>query len=385
MKNDKFLDEVFNSINKSNTMTPLWSYSTLLNKINALNYKEENHISHYSPKDLEAGLGRTASGLPIKHFCLGTGRKHIVVIGGECGNDIIHSQAIYYLMGYLSKIVTTENLADLLSQYCFDFIPVLNPEGYIITTSAINYYIKKYTNNKFDIDSIDFSKATNLFKQYAECYAKSSDEALTPIHNSLYSYQELFSGIDESSISNEFQGVKHQINILHQAYNMPYEAMGNFVSNGNGVDLGANRNNPKKLSDINKANSQEQCLYNNNEAFRNIPISYPSSKGCPSKGKDNSGKIVFEFENENLALLNFAKDIEQKNGTIELIMSLHSNNKLLKVNHYIEYEETKANPCGIFTDSENILNTYLKFIDSFTTTFENLVQNNITITTKKDH
>lgn len=385
MKNDKFLDEVFNSINKNNTMTPLWSYSTLLNKINALNYKEENHISHYSPKDFEAGLGRTASGLPIKHFRLGTGKRHVVVIGGESGNDIIHSQAIYFLMGYLYKIVNSEGLSDLLKQYSFDFIPVLNPEGFIITTSAINFYIKKFTDNKFDIDSIDFSKAIKLFKQYAEYYEKASDEALTPIHNSLYSYQELFSGIDENCIPKEYQGVKHQVSILHKAYNMPYEAMGNFVSNGNGVDLLSNRNNPKKLSDINRATNQKLCLYNSSEAFRNIPISYPSSKGCPSKGKDDSGKIIFEFENENLALLNFATDIEQKNETIELIFSLHSNNKLIKSKHYIEYQEAKANPCGIFVDPENILNTYLKFIDNFTTTFETLAQKSITITTKKDH
>jgi hypothetical protein len=223
------------------------------------------------------------------------------------------------------------------------------------------------------------------FRTLIHVYEKASDEALTPIHNSLYSYQELFSGIDENCIPKEYQGVKHQVSILHKAYNMPYEAMGNFVSNGNGVDLLSNRNNPKKLSDINRATNQELCLYNSSEAFRNIPISYPSSKGCPSKGKDDSGKIIFEFENENLALLNFATDIEQKNETIELIFSLHSNNKLIKSKHYIEYQEAKANPCGIFVDPENILNTYLKFIDNFTTTFETLAQKSVTITTKKDH
>lgn len=385
MKNDKYLDEVFNSINKTNTMTPFWSYPTLLNKIKTLNFKESNHISHYSPDDTKAGLGRTASGLPIKHYTLGTGRKHILVLGAEHGNDIINSQAIYFLMSYLSKIVASKELDDILEEYTFDFVPVLNPEGYIITTSAIDYYIKKYTENQFDIESVNFDKALNLFKRYVEEYGKAKNEELTPVHNTLYSYQELFSGIDENYIPKEFQGVRHQVNALHQAYHMPYEFMCSFVSNGNGVDLLANRDNPRKFSDINKATRLQQYLYNNDEGYRNIPVSIPSSKGCPTKAKDDEENIIFELENENLALLNYYEDLKRKNETLELIMSVHSNDRLISAKTYIEYDEVEVNPCGAFTSSESILNTYLRFINNFTNSFEKMVQKNITITTKKNH
>ena len=68
-----------------------------------LNIREENHISSYLPDDKDAGLGRTSAGLAIKHYALGKGSKHILILGGEHGNDIINSQAIYYLMSYLSN------------------------------------------------------------------------------------------------------------------------------------------------------------------------------------------------------------------------------------------------------------------------------------------
>ena len=74
------------------------------------NIREENHISTYLPDDKDAGLGRTSSGLPIKHLCLGKGSKHILVLGGERGNDIINSQAIYYLMSYLSNKTSIEQI-----------------------------------------------------------------------------------------------------------------------------------------------------------------------------------------------------------------------------------------------------------------------------------
>ena len=385
MKINKFLDEIYNSVSENNTMTPLWSYSTLLTQIGALNFKEVNHISTYSPKDSKAGLGRTASGLPIKHYALGTGRKHVLVIGGEHGNDIINSQAIYFLMSYLSKKVTSEKLTDLLKEYSFDFVPVLNPEGYIITTSAVDYYIKKSTKNQFDIDSVDSDKAITLFKEYFQQYSKVKEEAWTPINNAVYSYQELFSGFDETAISKKYQGVRHQLSILHRVYNIPYEIMANFSSNGNGVDILANTNNSKIYTDINKAFASNQCLYNSSEAYRNIPISYPSSRGCPSKAKDSSGKIIFELENENLALLNYSKDLEKKKHSLDLIMSVHSDNKIIKAKKYLEYNEADGNPCGPFADPEIILETYLKFVEKFTTTFENLVQKDISITTKKGH
>lgn len=389
MDTKDYYAEIHGFSDKINTLTPFWSYNTLLNKISSLmekyNIREENHISTYLPDDKDAGLGRTASGLPIKHYALGNGFKHILVLGGERGNDIINSQAIYFLMSYLAQKISNENLDNLLASYTFDFVPVLNPEGYIITTSAIDYFIRSSTQNQADIESIDYDLIINLFKKYVEAYSKCSDENWSPIHNSLYSYQELFSGIDENCISKEYKDVMNQVRMLHKKYGLPYETMCNFVSNGNGIDILVNKNNERLFKDIDNAMKVEQCLYNNDVAFRNVPISYPSSKGCPSKGKDKDGNTIFELENENLALLNYAKDLSNKDHSIIFLVSSCTNPKLINSKNYLHYEEGQKNPCGPFIDRKNMINHYISFIETFSNSFEKIIQTDITITIKKSN
>ena len=331
-------------------------------------------------QDFDAGLGRTASGLPIKHYALGNGLKHILVLGGERGNDIINSQAIYFLMSYLAQKISNENLDNLLASYTFDFVPVLNPEGYIITTSAIDYFIRSSTQNQADIESVDFDLIINLFQKYVEAYSKCKDESWSPIHNSLYSYQELFSGIDEKCISKEYKDVMNQVGMLHQKHGLPYETMCNFVSNGNGIDLLANKNNERLFKDIDNAMKVEQCLYNNDVAFKNVPISYPSSKGCPSKAKDKDGNTIFELENENLALLNYAKDLSKKDHSIIFLVSSCTSPKYINSKNHLHYEEGNMNPCGPFIDQKNMIDHYINFIETFSKSFEKIVQKDTIIT-----
>lgn len=381
--------EIHGFSDKINTLTPFWSYTTLLNKISSLmkNYsiREENHISSYLPDDKDAGLGRTASGLPIKHYALGNGSKHILVLGGERGNDIINSQAVYFLISYLAQKISNENLDNILASYTFDFVPVLNPEGYIITTSAIDYYIRSSTQNQSDIESADYDLIVSLFQKYGEAYSKCRDENWSPIHNSLYSYQELFSGIDEKCIPKEYKDVMNQVGMLHHKHGLPFETMCNFVSNGNGIDLLANKNNEQLFKDIDNALKAEQCLYNNDVAFRNVPISYPSSKGCPSKGKDIDGNTIFELENENLAVLNYAKDLSKKNHSIIFLVSSCINPKLINSKNYLHYKEGKMNPCGPFIDQKNMINHYISFIETFLNYLEKIIQKDITITISKNN
>ena len=384
MDTKDYYAEIHSFSDKLNTMTPFWSYNTLLTKISSLNIREENHISSYLPDDKDAGLGRTSAGLAIKHYALGKGSKHILVLGGEHGNDIINSQAIYYLMSYLSNKTSIEQLDNLLTNYTFDFVPVLNPEGYVITTSAIDYYIRNASKNRFDIESADYDFVVNLFNQFVEEYSKCQNENLHPMCFSLYSYQKLFSGIDEKCISKDYPNVKSQVEILHKK-GLPYEAMCNFVSNGNGIDILANRNDEKKFKDIDDVLKAEQCLYNSNEAFRNIPISYPSSKGCPSKGKDKDGNTILELENENLALLNYCKDLSQKNHSLLLLVSSRANSKIINSKYYLDYDEGKNNPCGPFVNQDEMISYYINFIENFSNKFDKILRNGPSIIIKKNH
>ena len=69
--------------------------------------------------------------LPIRHFTLGNGKKHIIVTAGQHSNEIITVTFVFNLMNYLIKNnISFESLT-------IHFIPILNPEGYLINTSAI--------------------------------------------------------------------------------------------------------------------------------------------------------------------------------------------------------------------------------------------------------
>ena len=83
-------------------------------------------------------IGWTANEkLPIRHFTLGSGPKQVVVTGGQHANEIITVTFIIELMNYLSK----NNI--VFEDLTIHFIPMLNPEGYVVISSAIKEKLGK--------------------------------------------------------------------------------------------------------------------------------------------------------------------------------------------------------------------------------------------------
>lgn len=78
----------------------------------------------------EYPLGFTAFNLPIEHYSMGSGPKHIVVTGSYHAAEIITTIFVVRLMEELAA-----NPGDFnFDEYTIDFIPIMNPEGYLITT-----------------------------------------------------------------------------------------------------------------------------------------------------------------------------------------------------------------------------------------------------------
>lgn len=100
-----------------------------------LDYNEVNKIldsfNNTSIKENEPLNYTENAKLPIRYFTLGNGNKHIVVTAAWHSNEIITTSFVIELMQYLVN-----------NNYQFNnlkihFIPILNPEGYLINTSAI--------------------------------------------------------------------------------------------------------------------------------------------------------------------------------------------------------------------------------------------------------
>ena len=56
MDTKDYYAEIHSFSDKLNTMTPFWSYNTLLTKISSLNIREENQISSYLLDDKDFNL-----------------------------------------------------------------------------------------------------------------------------------------------------------------------------------------------------------------------------------------------------------------------------------------------------------------------------------------
>ena len=85
--------------------------------------------------------------LPIRHFTLGNGSKQVVVAGSQHANEIITVTFVLNLMSYLVK----NNI--VFEDLTIHFIPMLNPEGYVVISSAIKERLGK---NSTDSEKIKF-------------------------------------------------------------------------------------------------------------------------------------------------------------------------------------------------------------------------------------
>ena len=80
-------------------------------------------------------LGKTEHGLPIKHYIVGEGNNDIVISGATHGSEIISTDFVINLMENISN--KTDSWKSILKVFKLHFVPILNPEGYLITTSAV--------------------------------------------------------------------------------------------------------------------------------------------------------------------------------------------------------------------------------------------------------
>lgn len=84
----------------------------------------------------ERPLGYTEYGLPIQHYTMGNGPKHIVISGSYHAAEIITTIFVVRLMEAMAKDAEFKK-----DEYTLDFIPIVNPEGYLITTSMQDLYL----------------------------------------------------------------------------------------------------------------------------------------------------------------------------------------------------------------------------------------------------
>lgn len=342
-------------------------------------------------------IGWTANEkLPIRHFTLGNGPKQVVVTGGQHANEIITVSFVLELINYLSK----NNI--VFEDLTIHFIPMLNPEGYVVISSAIKERLGK---NSTDSEKIKF--CFDYYKAYREDTRNKE--------SSIKQHQKLFEDINEKSIK-EYSILKDSVGeiLIHH----PKGSIIDWASNGNGIDLNANTKiNIKKEGTLNKT-----IAYNNIRADIPSPIGHPGNNqsknftqevevislqqlldklknsctmflnyhsvgGLIYQRPENDDKFITSY---NYILSKFYQENTIKNASKYDIVKGQSgraisvNDQLRQKypgNILVELSPMGGNPIGPFGDPNNIKNTIESNIYSFIYTMSNL--DKITLLTNK--
>lgn len=179
----------------------------------------------------------TDSLIEIPYYTYGNGNNHIVLVGGTHGSEIISVNLVLDIMKHI-------NLIDK-NDFTIHFIPVLNPEGYIISTSTV-------------LSKIDGNNSKNIEKFSYEYYLNYKYDCT---HNeSVKKHQLMFSDINYNCIT--YEVLKNKVKSIYDKYSFPDGSMVIWRSNGSGIDL--NREHPlMELSFNNITYGSDNLRYNN--------------------------------------------------------------------------------------------------------------------------
>ena len=179
-------------------------------------------------------IGYTTHGYPIPHYTYGTGSAHVILTAGTHATELIGNCFLIHFMEQLSN-----RLIDLdPAKITLHFLPILNPEGTIIVTSAIRALIPR-----------DTSEITEQFlatTYYGNC--KIDDTGDTSL------CLDMFSHATWDMIDDKHTKLKRHLQLLDEQYHYPKGVMIAWSSNGNGIDLNSNVVPTKYLKDTLEGN-----------------------------------------------------------------------------------------------------------------------------------
>ncbi len=252
----------------------------------------------------EEPLGYTEHGLPIDYLTVGNGDKDIVITGATHGSEIITTDFVLKLMVDIDK--EDPAWAHILDEFKIHFIPMLNPEGYLITTSAIRKLIPK---------DMNISDAEKICKDY---YLAMREDNNNPLEYKRY--QKMFEDVDYTAIPDTYKEIKDSVKKIYEKYpDLPKGSMIIWSANGNGIDIQANNvHNPA----VQRILDGEE-FYMKSTRYNNIMESHPGPINCPFDKEKG-----FKTENET-KIINALLEKLNKDDRLFMYLNYHSSGGLI--------------------------------------------------------
>ena len=196
-------------------------------------------------------IGYTYFGYPIDHFVYGHGKYHVIITGGTHSSELISNVFVIRFMEKLcnKEIDIDENL------YTIHFIPIVNPEGTIIVTSAIRSLIPRNIS--------DEEEQTYCLAYYRNSYIEGN--YVNKYGDRDYKLQQMmFRHATPDILDDRHKVLKDYLNKLFKENDLPIGCMINWSSNGRGVDLNSNIENSSLINRVEHGEEIYASLHLNN-------------------------------------------------------------------------------------------------------------------------
>ena len=291
-----------------------------------LDYDEMNEIlDNLDSKVIkkEKPIGYTYFGYPIDHFVYGHGKYHVIITGGTHSSELISN---VFVIRFMEKLCNKEINIDK-NLYTVHFIPIVNPEGTIIVTSAIRSLIPRNIS--------DEEEQTYCLTYYRNCYIEGNYANKYGDHGDKLQ-QMMFRHANPDILDDKHKLLKDYLKKLFKDNDLPTGCMINWSSNGRGVDLNSNIESSSLISRVEKGEEIYADLHLNNIRRNKLgPL------GCPYFSKKG------EIEKENEALLSFYNEIKTNYDLIGSFI-YHSCGNIV----YYLGESKEKNPWVDFTKND---------------------------------
>lgn len=364
-------------------------------KLNEYLY-ELTHNKYKNKVTKQKDLAYSPCGFPIAHYTIGHGKKHLTVIAGTHGTEIIGIDFVIKLMKAIAKGEGIYKDFDS-NEITIDFIPCQNPESFIIVTESLKPYVYNLPPNEFEKlskeyyinyrkDDIIYTQITNfiisLFQDKEivnNFWNKYRLEMITPktlMHfcsnyqtkeNIKEKVEELFQNLINMNIidkpiipkekfhyymfsnityenlpekDNRYILLKNKVKTImktnYNNYKFPKESLIDWRANSNGVDL--NKNNPNNL----KFKTKEKKKNNFKPLFGNFRFNCLMREVPGPQGISSVNNQKFTFEPENIGLLKLLLTL-QKDKKYFGALSYHGTGGVIysKSKNYLEEKDER--------------------------------------------
>lgn len=302
------------------------SYEDVICKLDGLC---ENYASIITKKK---HIGCTSFNFPINYYTVGKGNKDVILIAATHGCELV---TVTFILEFIYTIVCeNENYKRFLDEYTFHIIPILNPEGYIISSSNVLYNTKDMSINILE----------NYCKKYLELYNQDDTNAEKGLKcNKLYKTL-----MTTSCDFIPYLNLRNNVDKILKNCNLDSSVLPVWQTNGMGIDINAN-----SIHEFGNMKKLKNRLKYAGLRYNDIPMDRPSPNGFPGD------KLFDKRCPENIALYNFVTNIHSK-GNLKLFISYHSTGA--EIYGYPDSKLANANQQKIILDGIDYYSYYTKYI-----------------------